>query len=117
MNQLNDPAYKREPRPELINSTKQETKTIIITRYGMLECGQNFKGTLNQLCNQCNVVDDENHRLNHCIKWRDMNLYNSHDKVDMGLIHSNDMGILRPLLSMIGKVWNVRTAHGTMNNI
>ena len=114
---MNDPTYRREPRPETIKASKQETKTMIIARFGMLECGQNFKGTLKQICDQCNIVDDENHRLNHCIKWRDMNLYDSHEKVDMKSIHSRDIGTLRPLLSIIEKVWNVRTAHGTMNTI
>ncbi len=60
-------------------------------------------------------LSPEDHRLNHCIKWRDINLYESHEKADMKLIHSRDIDTLRPLLSMIGKVWNVRTAHGSMN--
>ena len=114
---LNDPAYTRKPRSELIYASKQETKAIIIARFGMLECGQNYKGTINILCDQCNVVDNENHRLNHCIKWRDMNLYDSDEKADIQSIHSCDINTIRPLLLLIEKVWNVRTAHGTMNTI
>ena len=112
---LKNPTYRRELRPEMIGATKKETKTIIIARYGMLECGNNYKGTLGQLCNQCNVIDDENHRLNYCLKWRDMNLCDNHEKVDLNLIHSCDLKILRPVISMIQKVWNVTTANGTMN--
>ena len=32
--------YERRPRPELLKATKSKTKTIILARYGMLECGQ-----------------------------------------------------------------------------
>ena len=111
---LNDPNYRREPRPEITNATKHETKTITTTRYRMLECGKNFKGSLKELCNQCNDTDDENHRLNHCIKWRGTNLYNECDKIDIDLIHSNDINVLRHVISKIGNVWNTKTAHGTM---
>ena len=113
--QLNDPNYKREPRPEITNATKQETKTITTTRYGMLECGKNYRGSLKELCNECNIYDDENHRLNHCSKWKDTNLYNNDEKVDINLMYSNDINVLRQIISKIEGVWNIKTAHGTMN--
>ena len=81
----------------------------------MLECGNNYKGTLTQLWNQCNCIDDENHRLNYCIKWRNVNLYDSIDKVNMDMLYNGNMNELRPIISNIEKVWNVKNAHGTMN--
>ena len=38
--------YKREPSKETTNREKQRTKTIIMARSGMLECGKNYKGTM-----------------------------------------------------------------------
>ena len=54
----------------------------MIARFGLLECGKNFKGTQSEMCTECNCVDDENHRLNHCIKQRNINLYDQTEKVD-----------------------------------
>ena len=80
----------------------------------MLECGRNYKGSMSEMCNQCNQVDDENHRLNHCIRFRKTNLYDSAEKEDFTKIFSHDTDILRDILPKIQTVWNTRNAHGTM---
>ena len=70
---IKDPAYKRSPEHEIQKMTKLEAKTLIIARYGMLECGKNFGGTHGGECSECNTYDDENHRLNDCKKWKELN--------------------------------------------
>ena len=80
----------------------------------MLDCGQNLRGTKPEICNQCNVIDDENHRLNHCIKFRDINLCDSKTKEDFHKIFSDDIETLREIIPNIQKVWNTKTAHGSM---
>ena len=65
-------------------------------------------------CVECNVTDDENHRLNHCRKFRDVNLSNHTRKVDFQKIHSNDRTEINEILNEIGNVWNLRNANGTM---
>ena len=74
-NNLLSDTYERKPCDEILLCTKQETKTIIIARFGMLQCGRNFKGDNSVTCNTCSVVDDEEHCLNHCVKYRTMNYY------------------------------------------
>ena len=59
--------------------TKNECETPIIARYGMLECGMNYKGTLDSQCITCSTIDDEEHRLNDWLK--DINFCNSIDKI------------------------------------
>ena len=48
-----EPLYKdtyiRKPQDDLIGCTKQTAKTLMIARYGMLECGRNFKGSYNEM--------------------------------------------------------------------
>ena len=39
------PEYKREPSKVVMSLTKHETKALIIARFGMLECGRNYKGS------------------------------------------------------------------------
>ena len=113
---LNKDDYKRQPENEIMKMTKLEAKTVITARYGMLECGKNHKGTLSLKCTTCDVIDDENHRLNECPKWQSRNIQNSneYERIDFNKIFSNDICILREIIPAIQNLWNVKSAHGTM---
>ena len=95
---------------------KRETKTVLIARYGMLECGKNYQGTKALNCNECNAVDNESHRLNLCVKYRDINFHDCSSKVNFEDIYLNDPSILKNLVQKISRVWNTQNANGTMNN-
>ena len=114
---LSEQSYNRKPQHEIINCTKYETKTLIIARYGMLECGTNYKGSMKEICERCKVVDDENHRLNYCEKYRDINFWDADEKEDFNLVYSRDINEIRNILPKINKVWNTKNAHGTMHNL
>ena len=107
-------AYTRKPLPELQQLTKRETKTIIISRYGMLECGTNFKNTRSVLCTTCKTSDNEDHRLNHCIRYRTVNKYDHSEKTNFNDVYSTDTNVLKRVTTEIEKVWNTRNAHGCM---
>ena len=109
---LDSHAYQREPTSVLLHCTRQETKTIMITRFGMLECGRNFKGTINEQCSSCNQPDDESHRLNHCVKFQENNLFSSNNKVNFHDIYSDNVDVIKSVITHIEKLWNVKTAHG-----
>ena len=79
---LTSDPYTRKPIDEISNCNKQKTKTILMARNGMLECGSNFKGTMSQTCQDCNMMDDEHHRLNICTKQEDTNNANNHRKTN-----------------------------------
>ena len=108
--------YKRRPDVTILRTSKQETKTIIMARYGQLECGVNFKGTLKEICNTCHSIDNEKHRLNTCLKWKDMNLSEFESKANYDLAYSDSLEHIRTIVSHINKVWNTRTACGTMQS-
>ena len=61
---ISDPNYTQQPDQLMIRMTKLDTKTLMMARYGMLQCGKNFKGTLQPICNQCSITDNKQHRLN-----------------------------------------------------
>ena len=107
--------YIRAPDNIILKTTKSEAKTIIMARYGMLQCGKNFKGTDEIKCKSCDVIDDENHRLNYCTQWKDINLLNSDITIDFQNVFSNDIETLRMIIPYIQKVWNVKNANGTMH--
>ena len=115
LSEIDMPNYERKPKTELLLCTKNECKTIIIARYGMLECGTNYKGTLNSQCTTCNTIDNEEHRLNECIRFKEKNFHGTNDKIPFSTIYSDNIEELRALMSRISQVWNVRTGHGTMN--
>ena len=110
---INNETYTRTVQKELTMCTKQETKTLIISRYRMLECGKNFKGTMKLLCNVCNLIDDEDHRLNSCQKFADINQCKSSNKINFEDVYSNDIHILRQIIPIIERIWNVKTSNGT----
>ena len=86
-----------------------------MARYGLLECGVNYKGSLKEMCDTCCCIDDEKHRLNMCIKWKDNNLFESNSKVDYDLVYSDNLEAIRTIATHINKIWNTRTACGTMH--
>ena len=115
VNAIEGETYTRRPAPELFYFNKKETKTLIIARFGMLECGKNFKGTMKEHCSTCDEVDDENHRLNYCPRFRNVNLLDSQQRTEFTDIFSTDANIVRATIKQIEKVWNVTNAHGNMN--
>ena len=111
---LSADTYSRMPIPELQHMTKQETKTLIIARYKMLDCGVNFKGSKSTICPSCKKTDDEDHRLNHCTRFRDINHCDNEEKVNFDDIYSADTNVLKKIIEQIENVWNTRNAHGTI---
>ena len=114
VNQLESQQYTRTPSPELQNLTKQETKTIMISRFRMLECGINFKNSFSTTCSTCKKRDDEVHRMNHCKRFRETNYYDDAIKPNFDDVYSSDVTVLRHIIAAIERVWNTRNAHGTM---
>ena len=89
----------------------------MIARFRMLECGANFKGTMNEMCKLCKTIDDESHRLNHCKLYRCNNFYDKTEKVQFSDIYSSDVQVLKQMIPHIEKVWNTRNANGSMNHL
>ena len=106
--------YTRKPIPELHDLTKQETKTLVIARYGMLECGINYKNSKSTICPSCKITDNEDHRMNCCIRYKTTNFYDQKEKENFEDIYSTDVDVLKSIIRKIETVWNTRNAHGTM---
>ena len=83
-------------------------KTIIMARYGMLDCANNYKGKYGtKLCATCKTIDDENHRINHCIRWKDVNLYGDKYEIDFNAVYTHDKDTLRQISSLLQCIWNL----------
>ena len=56
--------------PGLLSRGKLEARALIMGMFGMLECKKNYRyGSKRETCDVCDTVDDEDHRMNHCIKF------------------------------------------------
>ena len=106
--------YKRQLMEPIHKLNRYETKLLVLSRFHMLECGKNFKGAIPEICPACNVIDDEQHRLNYCTRFRETNLCDSADKVRFEDVYETDFTIVKKTLSSIEKVWNLKTGHGCM---
>ena len=61
-------------------------------------------------CPQCDILDDENHRLNYCPKWRNT----SHGNIDFKDIYCSDSEKLDQIINEIENVWELKYANGRM---
>ena len=67
------------------------------------------------ITNQCCIIDDESHRLNHCPKWRNNNLFDIVEKVDFSDIFTDDIQTIRRVIVHNEKVWNTCNSNGSMH--
>lgn len=111
---LTTEVYTSKPLVELLTRNKQKTKTIILARHGMLECGANFKGTMIDICQQCNMYNDETHRPKTCLKWNDRNSVNRKVALDFNDLFSCDSNVLNDVIDGIEHVWELKYANGRM---
>ena len=114
LDQINSDSYKNEPIPEIVVSSKLTAKTLIIARSGMLQCDINYKGTSPETCKKCNVIDDENHRMNECPNWRNTTESQNNSTVNFRDIYSNDPQTLQKVIKHIQGVWELSLGNGTM---
>ena len=108
---LSEEEYKAEPIKTVTDGTKQRTRTIFLAQNGMLQCGKNMKGTIPEICSNCNVPDSENHRLNACPKWTDVN---HNDFIEFDDIYSGDIDKVNQVINKLENVWEVKYANGRM---
>ena len=95
-----------------MGANKQRTRTIFLSQNGMLECGKNMKGTISEICKDCQILDDESHRLNNCKKWvvRDDN----RGDLNFQNVYDSDVGVVNNIIDEIEKVWETKFANGRM---
>ena len=79
-----------------------------MARYGMLDCGMNFKGTMSATCNQCSLPDNEQHRMNVCPKWDSLRVAEFDNETEFDDIYKNDIESSRPVLKKIKSMWDTK---------
>ena len=80
----------------------------------MLTCGRNFKATIPEECRECQLVDNENHRLNQCPQWHETNFVNNDTLIEFTDVFSNEREKLSPIIQRIQQVWELHVGNGAM---
>ena len=106
---LNDPNHQRAPDTLIQeNQSIVFARALIMGRFGMLKCANNFShGSGGKLCQECAVIDNEDHRINHCKRWESVNLYNAKDKITFGDIYSEDLDRCHAVIGKVLSVWDL----------
>ena len=87
---------------------------LIMSMFGMLRCNKNFKcGFGEGICRTCDTIDDENHRINDCILYKERNLYSSSIKYDFHSIYMEEDAIERTL-DVVDHLWDLRNGKNEM---
>ena len=115
---LNNPSYIRKPDNFI---TKYDrilyTRTLIIARYGMLQCGANYErmhGGKN--CKECGILDNEDHRINFCEKWEKTNLFKNNSKVEFKRVYSGDTEECLEIIKLINSIWDLENGKNEMRS-
>ena len=86
-------------------------------RYGMLQCAANFSdGYGGKDCRKCWVEDNEQHRMNQCPEWRDINMLNQDKPVDFNEIYSEEKENVTKVVDMIISMWDLGNSKNCMRS-
>ena len=115
-NKINDVHYERKPDPFLYRYPSiVYTRALIMGRYGMLKCANNFSvGSGTRICMECDIKDDEDHRINHCSRWRSINLCDVNKTVVFDDIYSDDLEKCHEVVKTILSMWDLENGKNDM---
>ena len=114
---IEQPDYQRRPLRIMEKGSVIVTRAVLMGRYGMLKCRANFSSSYtNKNCPECNVIDDEGHRINYCSVFRSTNLYDSTEKIDYDKLFSNDLNEVLTVVTIILKLWDLGYEKNSMRN-
>jgi len=112
---LDDSSYQRGPSEFIKLNNVLLARAMIMGRYGMLQCAANFEKSYGgKNCKECGVLDDENHRINDCKTFKDINLYNEDNKIDYNLIYSENSEQCLKVVEYILILWDLGNGRNTM---
>ena len=112
---LDNENYEHKPEPFMQLNNKIIARVYIMGRYGMLQCAANFSngyGGKNRA--HCGVIDDENHRINHCELYKEENLFDSVEKIEFNDLYSEDENKSMPVVEMILQLWDLGNGRNCM---
>ena len=110
--------YKRVPLPLIRNLTSMQTRALIMGRYGMLDCKNNYAMKYgSKMCLDCDTVDDETHRINDCTKYRGVDGSEGREGINFEMIYSDSMCEAITVINTILSVWDLEHGKNTIKSV
>ena len=98
--------------------TRLKSKAIIMARSGMLDCATNYKNKYRTtICKECNKTDDENHRINECIKYSYINNCDRTEKFDFSTVFIDTVEAIESAAQTISKIWDLANGKNLMRHV
>ena len=115
-NIIKDPAYERKPDKFIVeHQSIVHARALIMGRYGMLQCANNFANSYGgKMCRECKVTDDEQHRINDCLTWEGINLRGTLRRIAYDDIYSVDTDIVMGVVEVIMSMWDLANGKNQM---
>ena len=106
----------RRPDPAILNGrNKMEAKALIMSRFAMLDCANNYETKYKgKNCQICKCLDDECHRINDCMKFKDVNMFDKSERVDFGKVFESDPETLTSIARTVLSIWDIENGRNTM---
>ena len=96
--------YKRKPSLVLQKMNRNQARIVLIARYGMLDCANNYSHKYgSKMCKTCNGIDDESHRINGCKVGEQETTW-----IDFKCIYKDDAETLNDMVKLIAKKWGLK---------
>ena len=112
---IEKPDFVRKPQNFMRENNKLIARAYIMARYGMLQCAANFScGYGSKTCRECDTIDDENHRINHCKLWYKNNLSLSVEKIDFTDVYSEDRDKSLKVIERVLMMWDLGNGKNAM---
>ena len=112
LNELMREEYKRTAYKSVFKKNRLKARVQIMSMFGMLECSKNYKnGYGGNICRECEMLDDENHRINDCSKFKEFNLS---VKYKFDSIFSNDEDVVSRTVEVVMLIWNLENGKNEM---
>ena len=112
LGRITDSKYERGMDKIASQLSRQQCKTLILAKYGMLDCGQNFKGNKNENCSLCGTIENEDHIINHCPKY--LSTRESLDQINFDDIYSDQIEVIKTIIPVLEMFWNTSSANGSL---
>ena len=116
VDRVNNNDYSRGPDGFILrNHSITHTRALIMGRYGMLKCANNFSnGHGTKMCDKCKVIDNEDHRIIDCTKWEGVNLINKSQRLSFNDIYlDNYEQVVETILSL----WDFENGKNVMRRL
>ena len=119
VNRVNNNDYSRGPDGFILrNHSITHTRALIMGRYGMLKCANNFSnGHGTKMCDKCKVIDNEDHMINDCTKWEGVNLINKSQRISFNDIYLGNYEQCLEVVETILSLWDLENEKNEMRRL